>query len=335
MRRRRRRSCRKASALDFLSVFYIGFRSSTNELWKKDCENRASKATSYGNSSQRGGGLFDLLYYANGAEPLFLLQVSESTSLSKKSFNVYASRRHHHSKLPYIPRPPFATRCQTLVLARSFNLSRLQPHFPHILFRDILRLTRLHTLLCRALLTCATILQLQPLHLRLQDLAVVNVHGLHPLRINVLHSQIRTDVQLLHQGPDRSHTHKCPHVLPRLTAFQVRNLVILPARPLDHFDVVERGAGPDRVDAAGFVVLVPVELGVNDRGRILWDKNGIYQLRHSSTQTVCLTHSWQCALKASVTDCLGLREAMNSVWSFLIISIAYIETYWSGPMTDP
>lgn len=38
---------------------------------------------------------------------------------------------------------------------------------------------------------------------------------------------------------------------------------------------MERGAGPDRVDAAGFVVLVPVELGVNDRGRILWDKNGI------------------------------------------------------------
>jgi hypothetical protein len=31
------------------------------------------------------GGLFDLLYYANGAEPLFLLQVSESPSLSQKN----------------------------------------------------------------------------------------------------------------------------------------------------------------------------------------------------------------------------------------------------------
>jgi hypothetical protein len=37
---------------------------------------------------------------------------------------------------------------------------------------------------------------------------------------------------------------------------------------------VERGAGPDSVDAAGFVVLVPVELGSMIGGRILWDKNG-------------------------------------------------------------
>jgi hypothetical protein len=38
---------------------------------------------------------------------------------------------------------------------------------------------------------------------------------------------------------------------------------------------VERGAGPDRVDAAGFVVLVPVELGSMTGGRILWgQKNG-------------------------------------------------------------
>lgn len=96
---------------------------------------------------------------------------------------------------------------------------------------------------------------LQPLHLDIIYLLIINPHRRHPLRINILNVQIRTHVALLHQIPRRPQPQERPAILRRRP--EVCDVEILVARRLDRFHVVQRTARPHGVDAPGLVVLVP------------------------------------------------------------------------------
>lgn len=78
-------------------------------------------------------------------------------------------------------------------------------------------------------------------------------HSLQPFRIDVVNAQIRANIRAL--GTIRQ-CEPQPQMRPRIS-IPVRNLIILEARTGDDLLVMQRGARPDGVDAAGLVVLVP------------------------------------------------------------------------------
>lgn len=103
-------------------------------------------------------------------------------------------------------------------------------------------------------------LQLLMLFLQLSDLCLVDFAGIdgegfHPVRVEVLDVQIRADVLFVDEGADGAHAQEGPGVL--LAGAEIFDLKVLVARHFDGLDVVQATAGPDGVDAAGLVVLVP------------------------------------------------------------------------------
>lgn len=77
--------------------------------------------------------------------------------------------------------------------------------------------------------------------------------GLQPLRIDIVDAQIRTDIRAL--GAIRNRKAQ-PQMRPGI-AIPIGNLIILEARAGDDLLIMQGRAGPDGIDPARLIVLVP------------------------------------------------------------------------------
>lgn len=112
---------------------------------------------------------------------------------------------------------------------------------------------RLHRLLTLRLLPLQ--IRLNILNLRLLNLPDIHPHGLHPLRVNHAHIQIRTGIPLCNQRLRRAHAQIRKPILPR--GAHVPDVKILIAHLSDRLNIMQTAPRPHRIHPPRLVILIP------------------------------------------------------------------------------